>query len=409
MALTGETDDRVARVEFTGTRGQLFGLLFRGYLLMLPTVGIYRFWVTTWKRRFYWQNTLIDGEPLEYSGSALQLLIGFLFAVAFFLPLYIAFFYLSTQSSEIAGLGYGVIAAVFWFMMGYAQFRARDFRLSRTLWRGIRFAQHGNAWAYALRRFLWSLLVVVTLGLAYPAMMSSLWRYRYTHTWYGDRQFRWTGTWKTIAGPYYISYLLIGAAVLYALYVAVTTPPIFAPTGGPLPGPAVYAAFAGVALVAGLVWFYFRARESTRMFSEVWIGEARVTVRVKARALFGQFVIYLVALLGAAIVIGIAAGIIVATLFSSGAISAPGTIAADIARAAQTSWVVLPLLVLGYLVILGTFGLLAEVFLGAGYWMLVARGASLANPDSLRTVRATDEDRALAGEGLADALNVGAY
>ena len=30
MALTGETDDRVARVEFTGTRGQLFGLLFRG-------------------------------------------------------------------------------------------------------------------------------------------------------------------------------------------------------------------------------------------------------------------------------------------------------------------------------------------------------------------------------------------
>ena len=52
---------------------------------------------------------------------------------------------------------------------------------------------------------------------------------------------------------------------------------------------------------------------------------------------------------------------------------------------------------------------MGEVFLGYGYWMLVARGATISNIDSLRTVRATGEDRALAGEGLADALNVGAY
>src|SRR5262245_31196552 len=106
--LLAERYGRIARVEFTGTRSDLFGLLTRGYLLMLPTIGIYRFWVTTWKRRFYWQHTIIDGEPLEYTGTALQLLIGFLFAVAFFLPMYIAFFYLSTQAQEIALAGYGI-------------------------------------------------------------------------------------------------------------------------------------------------------------------------------------------------------------------------------------------------------------------------------------------------------------
>ena len=37
---------RMASVQFTGTRGELFGILFRGYLLMLPTIGIYRFWMT---------------------------------------------------------------------------------------------------------------------------------------------------------------------------------------------------------------------------------------------------------------------------------------------------------------------------------------------------------------------------
>lgn len=39
----------------------------------------------------------------------------------------------------------------------------------------------------------------------------------------------------------------------------------------------------------------------------------------------------------------------------------------------------------------------------------MARGGSITGLESLRTVRARDEDTALAGEGLADALNVGAY
>src|SRR5688572_7198536 len=158
-----ESEGREARVTFTGTRSDLFGLLTQGYLLMVPTIGIYRFWVTTAKRRFYWQNTVIDGEPLEYSGTALQLLIGFRFAVAFFLPMYIAFFYLSTQAPGVALTGYAVVVAVIWFFMGYAIYRARDFRLSRTLWHGIRFNQHGSAWNYAIRRFLWSLAMVATL------------------------------------------------------------------------------------------------------------------------------------------------------------------------------------------------------------------------------------------------------
>ncbi len=50
-------------------RQELLGIILRGYLLMIPTIGLYRFWQATWKRRFYWQNTVIDGEPLEYTGT----------------------------------------------------------------------------------------------------------------------------------------------------------------------------------------------------------------------------------------------------------------------------------------------------------------------------------------------------
>jgi uncharacterized membrane protein YjgN (DUF898 family) len=402
-----ESEGRVARVEFTGTRSDLFGLLTRGYLLMVPTIGIYRFWVTTLKRRFYWQNTVIDGEPLEYTGTALQLLIGFLFAVAFFLPMYIAFFYLSTQAPGVALTGYLVVVVVIWFFMGYAIYRARDFRLSRTLWRGIRFNQHGSAWKYAIRRFLWSLAMIATLGLIYPFMAANLWRYRYNNTWYGDRQFRWTGTWKTIAGPYYRLYALLVLGIVGVGIVIASEAGSVSRYAGP--GNGTVLSVVAWFVLGFLASFYYRSREATRMFSQVWIGAARATVKVRARALFGQFLLYLLALIGAGALVSIVIGSVVATMFAGMFTGGSGSVAVDIARIAQTGWVNSLLLIFSYLASVAVFALMGEVFLGYGYWMLVARGATISNADSLKTVRASGEDRALAGEGLADALNVGAY
>lgn len=384
-------DVRVSRVQFSGTRAELFWRLVRGYLLMFPTLGLYRFWVTTMKRQFYWHNTSIDGDALEYTGTPVQLLIGFLFALAIFLPLYIVFFYLSTQVGTVVVVGYAVVAALFWFLFGYASYRGRDFRLSRTLWRGIRLDQKGNAWVYATRQFLWSLLVVATLGLAYPFMSANLWRYRYINTWYGDRQFGFTGSWRTIAGPFYRAYaafaIVVGALVGFGLSSggqAMAAAPLLA----------VILGFGG--------FFYYRARESSRMFSEVHLGTARLRVEIKARALALQFGAYFGMLVVASIIIGLLGFLV--TLVVQGQFDF--TSLAGIARA---GWIGVALGLGGYLVSLAALGLMAEVYLDCGYWMLVARGASITGLDSLGSVRAGDEDKALAGEGLADALNVGSF
>ena len=42
--------------------------------------------------------------------------------------------------------------------------------------------------------------MVLTLGLIYPWMGSSLWRYRWRNTWYGDRHFEIAGNWRAFAG-----------------------------------------------------------------------------------------------------------------------------------------------------------------------------------------------------------------
>jgi uncharacterized membrane protein YjgN (DUF898 family) len=400
-----------SQVRFTGRGGELFGILFRGYVLMVPTAGIYRFWLTTWKRRFYWQNTVIDGDPLEYTGRAVQLLIGFLFALGFFLPIYIAFFYLSTQTSTIAAVGYLAVAIVLWFLMGYAAYRARDFRLSRTLWRGIRFDQRGNAWAYALRRFLWSLLMVVTLGLAYPFMASNLIRYRFRHTWFGDRQFAIAGNWRRLVGPWLIVYFGMALLVVATfVYVGATHDyTVAGPEAVAMPGPGTIA-FVGFDLLMLLVAFcYWRASETTRMLSTVTVGDAAVAVRVRTWPLVGQYVVYGLAVIAALLVVGAALIALFATAIATQGGGLPADPQVALSRLMQSGWTTVLVIASVYLLIVATFGLLGEVILGFGYWRLVATGAVIANVESLRSVRAGVEDRALAGEGLADALNVGSY
>lgn len=181
----------------------------------------------------------------------MQLLVGFLFALAFFVPLYAGFFFLSTQPGPVALAGYAAAGAVLWFLSGYAIYRGRDFRLSRTLWRGIRFGQVGSAWGYALRRFFWSVLVAISLGLAYPFMAADLWRYRYSHTRFGDRSFAFTGGWRTIAGPFYKAY---AAAVIAVVILAVAL--------GSGPAAVLFASLL-LGVVIGLGFLHFRSRETS--------------------------------------------------------------------------------------------------------------------------------------------------
>jgi uncharacterized membrane protein YjgN (DUF898 family) len=408
--MTETTQDvRTGRVEFTGGRQEMLGIILRGYALMIPTIGLYRFWQATWKRRFYWQNTVIDGEPIEYTGSATQLLLGFFFALAFFLPIYIAFFVLTMQDVDYVLIGYAVVACVVWYLMGYAIYRARDFRLSRTLWRGIRFDLRGHALMYGLRRFFWTIANIITLGLIYPWMGSSLWRYRWANTWYGDRKFEIAGNWKTIAGPYYGAYVLnvlaIGAT---ALWIG-STGDYYAFGSVIVPGPIGIVLCVACVLVLAFSLAFYRTRVTAGMLSTVSVGDAKLSVKLGTGALFGLFVIYVFAVLAVLVALGLTALIALGGVYAAASAGGQTPDTDMIVSMFSSGTTNVVLLIIAYLVILGAFGMLAELILSFGWWKMLARGSSISNPDSLRTVQATAEDKALIGQGLADALNVGAY
>src|SRR6202451_3324603 len=175
-------------VAFTGDRGEFRRLVTRGAGLELITVGFYRFWLATDIRRHLWSNTIIDGDAAEYTGRARELLIGFLFALAILVPIYLAYFLVGLEVERFKAFA-SIPLFLFFYLFGqFAIFRARRYRLTRTVWRGVRFWMDGSGWAYAMRAGLWGLLSLITLGLALPWREAALERYKMRHCYYGDLQ-----------------------------------------------------------------------------------------------------------------------------------------------------------------------------------------------------------------------------
>src|SRR3984893_18631464 len=181
-------------VSFSGDRGEFRRLVTRGAGLELITVGFYRFWLATDIRRHLWSNTIIDGDAAEYTGRARELLIGFLFALPILVPIYLAYFLIGLEVERFKAFASIPLGLFFYLFAQFAIYRARRYRLTRTVWRGVRFWMTGSGWSYAWRAGLWALLSAFTLGIAAPWAKSSLERYKMRHTAYGSLQGRFEAT-----------------------------------------------------------------------------------------------------------------------------------------------------------------------------------------------------------------------
>src|ERR1700760_2786067 len=176
------------KVTFSGKRGDFFRLVRNGTGLELITFGFYRFWVATGIRHQLWSHTSIEGDAPEYTGRGRELLIGFLFAVAILVPIYLLYFLIGIEAERYKAFASFPLFLFFYLFGQFAIYRARRYRLTRTVWRGVRFWMDGSGWAYAVRAFGWALLVVMTFGALLPWREAALERYKMRHCHYGDLQ-----------------------------------------------------------------------------------------------------------------------------------------------------------------------------------------------------------------------------
>lgn len=198
MATAAASADQPAQqfAVYDGTMGSVGKIAVVNALLGLFTLGIYRFWGKTNMRRHLWSRVTLLGDRLEYTGKAMELLLGFLVAAVAMAALSGALvgIQLLVGGNEALRVSLTTVyMIVLYFLIFFAVFRARRYRLLRTQWRGIRFSQTGSARSYALRAMGLLFLTGFTLGLTYPYMQNHLQSYRTNHTWFGNRQLAFDG------------------------------------------------------------------------------------------------------------------------------------------------------------------------------------------------------------------------
>jgi uncharacterized membrane protein YjgN (DUF898 family) len=402
-------------IRFLGREADYWRLLIRGSVFLLLTLGLYRFWLATDQRRFLWANTEIAGDALEYTGTARELLIGFLIAVAVLVPLNVVLFAAALYFGLVGASASGIIFVAMTVLGQFAIYRARRYRLTRTVYRGVRFHQTGSAWVYALYAVLWWALTLATLGLAYPWAQASLERYKMRHTFYGDLGGRFAGSgtqlflrgitlWLIVLGPAAIGLITLVSSIDWSAVadavrrgggdligrvdgaapnlVEALTFLIFSLGWGTLAGAMLYPAFQAMMLR----WWASGIR-----FGDL-VAESRLRTGQMYR-IYLRFLIY-------SILFGLAAAVVIGVLL--GVLTAPGPSAL---LGGEIPGVVLGLA--GYVMIMLGYSTIYQVIVKLRYWQIGFESVALSGLHVLDKVRARGEPGSPFGEGLADALDVG--
>jgi uncharacterized membrane protein YjgN (DUF898 family) len=399
-------------VRFLGEARFFWRLLTRGAVLLMFTLGIYRFWLTTDVRRFLWSNTELSGDTFEYTGTAVELLLGFLIAIVLLVPLYTLFFVITLSAGPI-----GEMSSLLSFLMlvvlgNYAIYRARRYRLTRTIYRGVRFHQSGSAWHYALCAVLWWGLVILTLGLAYPFAQSQLERFKMRNTFFGDLPGRFEGTgwalfvrgilmWFLSIVPFMVGLMAtLGAIDWDALAADGGSDDLsgwFDATG--LSGAIVYGGFSVGWLVLSIVVFYplFQAMVLRWWTSGLRFGEVRVTSHLRTAQIYGVYARFLwYALLFSLVVLVM----VVLALFT-----VPSALKEEHSKLSEI--IATAALLVTYLVAALGYSTIYQATVRLGLWRSVVESLDIAGGAALERVHAGGEASSPIGEGLADALNVG--
>jgi uncharacterized membrane protein YjgN (DUF898 family) len=386
------------KAEYRGDAAKLFPLALGVGVLGLVTLGIYRFWGKARIRRHVWGKLRVGDDALEFTGTGLEMFLGFLMAVVM-LAIYLAVVQLILFSvgirfvfdpqNEMEELAQAVSILLSFVavlpLMIFAAYRSRRYKLARTRFRGIRFGMEKAASGYVIRALGYLVLTVGTLGLLWPLMTFRLEAYMTGRTWYGGAMFRQGGSWRGLYPAYgqvVVGMVLIGLAVLVVI-------------GG---SPDIGAFLGVIGAIWGLIGLVvYRVRAFAYLMSH---KEMEGGLGFRAAPRVGTVVWTYIK---GALIVGLLGGI------ASGVIFAPvATLAVGIEEASELVQLEFAVLgVVAYLLLLTVFGALSLVFISQPILAHFVDSVTVTGVGALDAVRQRVADGGADAEGLADALDMG--
>jgi uncharacterized membrane protein YjgN (DUF898 family) len=411
--------ERTARLRFVGARSDYWRLMIRGNALQAVTLGLYRFWLFTDMRRFLWAGIAIEDENFEYIGTASELLIGFLMALGILVPVNMALFYALLDTGT---LNQSTVMFVVLYAFGqFGVFRARAYRLTRTVLRGLRFHQTGSGVIFAGRAVLWWIVTFATAGLALPFMTASQERYKMRCTFFGNLGARFDGTgrqlltrglllWFVVIAPLAVAVeharrqidwvvveRLLSSASLMSIIEAF--------------GKADHLAQAGATVILALFWStlagivlypVFTAIVLRWWLSGIRLGGLAVASDLAIRPLYGIYIRYLFYLLMFTIAFSVAAT--VAVLMAMGMLS--NVIDFSVTSTPRDAAIAMFGIAVYVIYMLGCWTIY-YVTVRFRVWQAAIESVSVSGLAAIDSVEARPAHCSALGEGLADALSTG--
>src|SRR5437588_1225304 len=193
-ALTTAEPEGSRAIEFTGSWREYLPIAVTNALLIICTLGIYRFWAAARQRRYLWSRTRFIDDHLEWTGTGKEMFLGFLIVICVLAPflLFFQFLFPTLIARGKPEAAFGIIflfEIVLIYLGGFARFRALRYRLSRTYWHGIRGGSDDPGWNYGGEYLGRIFLAGITMWIAWPWQAVRLWNARWGKMSFGPLQF----------------------------------------------------------------------------------------------------------------------------------------------------------------------------------------------------------------------------
>ncbi|NUS99582.1 MAG: DUF898 family protein [Sphingomonas sp.] len=296
-APTSMAADNGRAIQFTGTLREFIPIAATNALLTIVTLFVYRSWAKARERRYLWSRTRFIDDQLQWTGTGLEMFIGFIMIAAILgLVGVVIALGLPAVAIQIGPIWMFVaIVAVYlggFFLYGLARFRGLRYRLSRTWWRGIRGGSDDGGWTYGRKALGYYLATFFLAGIFYPWAQAKLWNERWKKMSFGPYQFDANMTPDDTRGPFFI---LWGVLVFGSLIVTAFAGPMTEagePGEPPIVATILFYCCAALAYLNFLTHYYKAAAEWTT------IGE----IEFQMTAEFKDWLIFYLKTIGLAVI-----------------------------------------------------------------------------------------------------------
>lgn len=226
MQASGE---RRERPDFSGRMGDFFVMQLVNLALTVVTLGIYRFWAVTRIRRYLWSHTSVQGAPLEWAGTGMELFKGFLILIVLFgIPMSALSFWLQSLllrgQWQLAIAVYILLLVGVLYLSGVAIFRMVRYRLNRTYWQGVRGGSDDGGWTFGLGYLARGFTVLLSFTLTVPWLTAWGWNALFAKMSFGSLSFEGDARWRALFGKYlaaiFLAVVFVVAVVLIIVFGA---------------------------------------------------------------------------------------------------------------------------------------------------------------------------------------------